>query len=106
VPERIRRQRHRGWRLPVGAVIVDRTTVFGNPFRVTDELDAAAAVAKHRAWLACTPGYEDTYTVGRRTFDRRVALARLAELRGRCVACPCPIGDPCHGDTLIVLANQ
>lgn len=32
VPNRIQRKRSRGWRLPEGAVIVDRSTVWGNPF--------------------------------------------------------------------------
>ena len=34
-PERIRRYRTRGWRLPVGAKCVTRPGPFGNPFKVT-----------------------------------------------------------------------
>ncbi|ETK36157.1 DUF4326 domain-containing protein [Microbispora sp. ATCC PTA-5024] len=34
MPERIQRRRTKGWRLPEGAVIVDRTSRWGNPFKV------------------------------------------------------------------------
>lgn len=38
-PQRIQRKRTKGWRMPVDAVTVDRSTGFGNPFpiaRVTE----------------------------------------------------------------------
>lgn len=33
IPQRVQRQRTRGWRMPEGAVYVGRPTVFGNPFQ-------------------------------------------------------------------------
>jgi hypothetical protein len=32
-PQRIQRQRSKGWRMPEGAVYVGRPTIYGNPFR-------------------------------------------------------------------------
>jgi len=37
MPSRIQLSRRRGWRLPATAVKVDRSTRWGNPFRIGDE---------------------------------------------------------------------
>lgn len=70
-PKRIQLRRQRGWRIPSGAVIVDRRTEFGNPFPVDGDWitwtavalgyrgDAAgrrgASIALYRAWITETP---------------------------------------------------
>lgn len=35
-PKRIQLRRTKGWRKPVGAVVVSRPSVWGNPFRAAD----------------------------------------------------------------------
>lgn len=71
MPERIQLRRQRGWRIPPGAVIVDRRTEFGNPFPVDGDWitwtavslgyrgDAAgrraASIALYRAWITDAP---------------------------------------------------
>lgn len=110
MPQRIQRRRARGWRIPDGAVIVDRTSRFGNPFRIADAVEAnyehpaRACVSHFTAWLEGHSAYQDTYTVGARTFDRRWMRAHLADLAGRDLACTCPPGAPCHADVLLKLA--
>lgn len=122
MPQRIQRKRTPGWRLadattnPLGAVIVDRTSRFGNPFRIEDAAEAdysnprRACVAHFRAWLANEDGYyQDVYEVGGKTFDRRRVLADLPALRGKDLACPCPPPEPgepdyCHAAVLLRLA--
>jgi hypothetical protein len=37
-PKRVRRERTKGFRLPEGAVCVDRTTKWGNPFKVGEKI--------------------------------------------------------------------
>jgi hypothetical protein len=117
MPERIQRKRTRGWRLPPGAVCVDRTTRWGNPWTVAGAIEAgfadnpadarALCVAQHRAWLNEGP---DVVWSGKRQFDRRIVLAEISLLRGRDLACPCPLPEPgqpdlCHAATLVALAN-
>ena len=51
MPERIQLKRTRGWRMPAGAVKVDRTTRWGNPFTVADAGSIAAAVESHARWM-------------------------------------------------------
>lgn len=110
MPQRIQRKRTRGWRKPEGAVIVDRTSRYGNPFTVADCIAAGFAdneadarklcVAAYDAWLDSEPEYA-TVEPERREW----ILANLDRLAGRDLVCPCPPGGPCHGDSLIRRAN-
>jgi hypothetical protein len=92
MPERIQRKRTEGWRKPDNAVIVTRPTMWGNPFLVLGG-DVKQAVANYRAWLEST-------STGRK-------IARLAKerLRGKNLACWCPLDQPCHADVLLEVAN-
>lgn len=118
-PRRIQRKRTEGWRLPDNAVIVSRPSRWGNPFTIQSARDAemgnprSAAAANYAEWLRVgTAGgwYEETYRIGRQVLDRRRILAELHTLRGRDLACTCPLPEPgqpdhCHGAVLLALAN-
>jgi ribosomal protein L34 len=119
-PRRIQRRRTKGWRLPENAVIVSRPSRFGNPFTIKDAIEAEFT-EPHRAcaenfaeWLRVgTAGgwYEETYRIGRQVLDRRRVLADLHLLRGKDLACTCPLPKPgqpdhCHAAVLLNLANQ
>lgn len=112
-PKRIQLSREKGWRLPANAVKVDRTTVFGNPYRIGEPVD----MKQVRRW-----GWEIS-PEGRKIVceDAQAAVGRFAhclfwdaaihdfvrqELKGKDLACWCAIGSLCHGDTLLVLANS
>ena len=115
-PQRIQRKRTRGWRMPEGAVYVGRPSVWGNPFLVvrapsrrggpldmwgvqfggqllvrwdTRALAAEEAVDRFRRWLP----------------PRWIGNAQY-ELRGRDLACWCPLDQPCHADVLLEVANR
>lgn len=125
MPKRIKRERTPGWTLtaatdnPNGAIIVSRPSRFGNPFTIADAIEAemanprSAVVANYREWLRVgTEGgwYQETYRIGRQTFDRRRILADLHTLRGKDLACTCPLPDPgqpdlCHAVVLLELAR-
>ena len=74
-------------RTPVedAAVLIDRRTAWGNPFRIGPGLDRAQAIARYRADL------------WRRIRAGEVELEALAALHGRRLACA-PL--PCHGHVL------
>lgn len=99
MPERVQLRRVKGWRLPAGAVKVDRSSVFGNPFVIMEGVtDATFVVAAFRRWLA---GEDPSFPA------RRAALLhRLPELRGKDLACWCRPGEPCHADVLLEVANR
>lgn len=93
-PKRIQRQRTKGWRMPEGAVYVGRPTDWGNPWRVGEviggqRLDAEAVVTLYRGLYRL----------------HRDQMPDPAALRGRDLACWCPLDQPCHADVLLALAN-
>lgn len=119
MPERIRRLRQKGWRLPENAVIVDRTSRWGNPWKVGEDgiPDRASAcqqfalgIATRRILLATAVDPEAAlklHRLGGYPTDEEIR----AQLAGKDLACPCPIpafGEPdyCHAAWLIHEANK
>jgi len=88
--KRWQRSRRRGARLPEGVVVVTRPTKWGNPHRLG--LGPPEAVRRYREDLIA----------GR--LDISVEDVRQ-ELRGRDLACYCPLDQPCHADVLLEIAN-
>jgi len=99
MPKRIQRKRTKGWTMPPNTVYVGRPSIFGNPFFVDSEHDAAWCIRMFRHWLNGAPNTGGGL--------RRISLlSRLSELRGKDLACWCKEGEPCHADILLELANQ
>lgn len=101
MPKRIQLKRTKGWRMPANTVKVDRTTKFGNPFKVGTITprglfieDAEISVQQFRIWLG-------TSTAGAKMYEQ----ART-ELRGKDLACWCREGKTCHADVLLEIANE
>ena len=119
MPDRVQITRDRPWRQDhPDAVIVDRRTPWGNPFRVGDPgvPDAAAAVALFRAAIILAD-----YARARVDSEPSLLMHHVMEtmpgpvprldairthLRGRDLACWCPLDAPCHADVLLELAND
>lgn len=98
MPDRIQISRAKGWRMPPNAVKVDRSTRWGNPFRIGDfgVPDAKAAVQRYREWLE-----------GRVTGPTPPGIVDIrTHLGGKDLACWCRTGDLCHADVLLELANR
>lgn len=92
MPQRVQLRRAKGWRKPPGVVVVARPSRWGNPFRLGPDGDRAAVVARYREAL-------ERGELGFTVDDvRRV-------LRGRDLACWCPLDGPCHADVLLDVAN-
>lgn len=113
-PARIQRRRTKGWTLagaahPLrGGVIVSRPSRYGNPCKVGlmqemgYEDPHAAAAANFRIWLAGSRSDAPTDAADRR---RERILASLPGLRGKDLACTCPLDQACHADELLRRAN-
>ncbi len=97
-PKRIQRKRTKGWKMPEGAVYVGRPTKWGNPYVVDEHQSAAEAVRGYR-WLVTHGMKWDHLNVIKPPMDR------IADLRGRDLACWCPLDRPCHADVLLAMAN-
>jgi hypothetical protein len=134
-PRRIQRRRTKGWKMPEGAVYVGRPTRWGNPWKLGDNMhdpavpggwrtcataaDCVAAFRRSVDWdpptaekpwsieggtaeeptvLDAWGGHSDGTHVMRRSIRKY--------LRGKDLACWCPLDQPCHADVLLELANK
>lgn len=101
-PVRIQLRRSKGWRMPPGAVKVDRTTPFGNPFVVGRDGTREECVRLHALLLAGYVPLSRPIRPGELIDHRRWVMAHLHLLRdATALACWCPEAGPCHADTLI-----
>lgn len=76
--------------IPEGAVLVDRTTTWGNPYHIGRHGTREQVIAKFEAWVRGKP-----------------EMMRLVQdcLQGRDLVCHCaPL--PCHADVLLRIANE
>lgn len=87
-PVRIQRKRTRGWKMPPNTVYVGRPSKWGNP--VVHPCSKVAADQFRKICKALPP--------------LRAQIRR--ELRGKNLACWCPLDQPCHADVLLELANS
>jgi hypothetical protein len=90
MPQRFQRSRRKGAQLPAGVVVVTRPTKWGNPH----PLDLGREEAVRR--------YREDLLAGRLAVTAENAKS---ELRGRDLACYCPLNEPCHADVLLAVAN-
>lgn len=100
-PTGIQLRRTAGWRKPENTVVVTRASKkWGNPFAIGKTSiygfvpDAATAVEFYRRWLTSTLAGGDVLREARQL------------LRGRNLACFCPLDAPCHRNVLLELVNS
>ena len=108
MPIGVQRQRTKGWKMPPNTKSVTRPGIFGNPFKVTPEHDAATCVQDFKTWLKTgdVPERTPLGELGALWNRRKDVLKRIPELRGKNLACFCKIGAACHRDVLLALANK
>lgn len=92
-PSRIQRKRTAGWKLPPNTVCVDRSTPFGNPYKLSLVKDRHLVVDLFKDFVRSDEEEAQTYR------------KRIGALRGKNLACWCPLDQPCHADVLLEIAN-
>ena len=99
-PQRIQRKRTKGWRMPEGAIYVGRPTKWGNPWPSAGVtwFTWAQIVDVYRRWIL------ENVQDSQMGLPPRVEDVQR-ELRGRDLACWCPLDQPCHADVLLEIAN-
>ena len=99
-PIRVQLRRTKGWRMPPDTVKVDRSTKWGNPFRLDRDGDRAECVRLFQRLLNA-----DAPLLGYPASEQVALLHCIHEqadqLRGRNLACWCPLDGPCHADVLL-----
>ena len=69
-------------------ILIDRTTIWGNPFHKAFGMTRAQCVERYEAWI----------------LDQPDLLEKIPQLRGKHLVCWCA-PKLCHGDILIKIAN-
>jgi hypothetical protein len=120
MPQRIQRKRTKGWKLPPNAVYVGRPTIWGNPFAISETVTREKCIRLYRAWISggtfTEKAIEKIIGQGVKCPAQPLALFqylagrgalrhRFAELRGKDLACWCPLNKPCHADVLLEIVN-
>ncbi len=115
-PKRIKLERTEGWRKPDGVIVVTRPGKWGNPFTIESAIEAGM-IERHddpadqrkfvtdvfADWLASGPNSDWWFADGHERFVWMTA--NLATLKGKDLACWCPLEGYCHADVLIDYAN-
>jgi Domain of unknown function (DUF4326) len=99
-PRRIQLKRMKGWRMPPNTLKVDRSTKWGNPFKVDYKgMTPELAVQSFKNVL----DEFGEYQVSKRV---KVTIDDIKrELRGKNLACWCKPSEACHADVLLEIAN-
>jgi hypothetical protein len=112
MPIRIQRQRSRGWRKPIDAIVVTRPSVWGNPFPVASgagELFPRADSVRMYRELVLTgeTWFHDHRFTRHESGPLRVPTVEQIRnaLAGRDLVCWCPLDVECHADFLLQTAN-
>lgn len=110
---RVQRKRTKGFRLPGNTKCVNRGTKWGNPFKVVRENGNWIVIDKDgilhgdvyptkadaaKKSVECYAGYID--------IQISQGDLNLEELRGKNLACFCPLDSPCHADYLLQLLSK
>lgn len=126
MPERFHLSRRKGWRMPENGRKVDRSTRWGNPWRILaspteqEQRDGYVYIVQHQAtgW-AGRAGFAELYPAAEFAVERfRVALLHpfhpgldfscmdvRRELAGFDLGCWCHDDFPCHAAVLLEAAN-
>ena len=115
-PKRIQRRRTKGWRMPANTVYVGRPTGLGNPFVPIDKNNPGhvqASVDYFRGWVKSASNWSVKIGKGTRVGIHRIPhwsepktiREHLPKLKGVNLACWCRLGEPCHADVLLEIAN-
>ncbi len=113
-PKRIQRKRTKGWKMPPNTVYVGRPSKWRNRFKVGNYFAVrrdgslyhyklrTVRATKVKGVTHAVQLFEEYY-LGYRFGNIK---AQIGELKGKNLACWCPLDQPCHADILLEIANE
>ena len=96
--KRIQRKRSRDWKMPPNTVYVGRPTKWGNPYKLDGFLAGTLHITTREEAIYC---YE--------AWLRKKLLEQphfLDELKGKDLACWCPLDKSCHADVILKIIEE
>lgn len=73
-------------------------------FRGTDRGLAERCVSAFKVWMG--PHWRENWSGQQSEARRGLIKSLIPYLRGKDLACDCPLDMPCHGDVLLAMANE
>jgi hypothetical protein len=77
--------------MPPNTVYVGRPTKWGNPYKIGVDGSREEVIAKYREWLKKKLEEDPTF---------------LDPLKGKDLACWCPLNKPCHADVILEFLKE
>lgn len=109
-PKRIQLSRKKGFKLPANTTVVSRPSRWGNPFAIGQPIFAFVGTAiillEKNPDRASVVAHYQRLLEFHLVANPQIVRASLQALRGRNLACWCPLDQPCHADFLLKLAND
>lgn len=111
-PRRIQRKRTKGWKMPPNTIYVGRPSRFGNRFIVSNDHPFLEHYSDYRSNVDLWEGWPlsdaETAVIAFREMQCTETFTKTARsaLRGKNLACWCAVGQPCHADVLLEIANR
>jgi len=119
--KRTKRERgKKGWRKPKDTIIVDRTSKWGNPYRVSkqpgysvrfkdlkDKSDYPGQMIS-RFHTSKADAAKVAISYYQKYIDALIDVGKLNldDLKGHDLMCTCKLDDPCHANYLLKISNQ
>jgi hypothetical protein len=108
-PKRIQMTRQSPWRKDnPDAVVVSRGTRWGNPFPIGKTLCTGHGRSFEQTKITdrtmAVAAFTDILAIPDRNYPSTADI--IAHLRGKDLACWCPLDQPCHADVLLRVANS
>lgn len=115
-PERVQLSNARNFRMPDKTTRVHRGTPWENPYQIERDDDGQPLLIDSRSgrlmnyvggWAEDPTTWLNVHARAVELFREHVASIDVTELRGRNLACWCPLDYPdCHADVLLERANR
>ena len=97
-PIRVQRKRTKGWKMPENTVYVGRPTKYGNPFIA----NFVEPISNLFITNEMAVGRFESYFNNLSPTDKEKIIE---DLKGKNLACFCPLDKPCHADFLLEIVN-
>jgi len=108
---RLQRTRKKGWKKPENSVYVGRRSKWGNPYKVIHN-EVFFFHPYYKEWVAVATYYDNKMAMENmlRRYEEKILTKEFIkeikkELKGKHLLCWCKLGDPCHADILLKVAN-
>lgn len=100
IVKRIQRKRTKGWKMPKNTVYVGRPTIWGNPFKIGSNasrfsINLPTHLNTIEDVLKCYKYFAESWL--------HISPNWLDKLKGKDLACWCPVDRLCHADVLLEL---